>query len=402
LQTFRYFDIGSSKTYYDEYRIEQDIVDAISNCYRPANEFLKNLIEGSDRKLMFSFHISGTALDQFLMNDPEIIEEFKLLGDTGCAEFTGGTSSHSIAGLASDLSEFRQQIRLHKERTQFYFGQSPAMFINTNLLFTKRMAEIAFDAGYKIALTNGTKKILQWRSPNYLYSSIGKVNMNLLFRNDRLSNDFKTLFTVQDSLMEKQKVKAFISTLEQINSSEPIINFYVNYSDIFGGPNMSFKQRLFKKFVEEITISHNFSFRVPSELIEEFGPVAELESAEPVCWVEDFHPSYFPGNDLQKDAIHQLFKLGKLVHKIENQDLLMDWKYLQTSNHFHLMDENHPSFSGLNRKNDIFKSKYDTYINFMNVLEDFHQRLKAEVKKVKTSKKLEKSTKPNSILKSDI
>jgi alpha-amylase len=402
LQTFRYFDIGSSKTYYDEYRIEQDIVDAISNCYRPGNMFLKNLIEGSDRKLMFSFHISGTALDQFLMYDPEIIEEFKLLGDAGCAEFTGGTSSHSIAGLASNLSEFRQQISLHKERTQFYFGQSPVTFINTNLLFTKRMAEIAFDAGYKIALTNGAKKILQWRSPNYLYSSIGKVNMSLLFRNDRLSNDFKTLFTVQNSLMEKQKVKAFISTLEQINSSEPIINICVNYSDIFGGPNMSFKQRLFQKFVEEITISNNFSFWLPSELIEEFGSVAELESADPVCWVEDFHPSYFPGNDLQKDAIHQLFKLEKLVRKIDNQDLLMDWKYLQTSNHFHLMDENHPSFSGLNRKNDIFKSKYDTYINFMNILEDFHQRLKAEVKKVKTSKKLEKSTKPNSILKSDI
>jgi len=402
LQTFRYFDIGTTKTYYDDYRIEQEIVDAISNYYNPGNEFLNQLIQSSNGKLKFSFHISGTTIDQFLMYDPNIIAEFRQLGNSGCVEFAGGTTSHSIAGLANDFTEFRQQIDLHKERIQFYFEQAPALFINTNLLFTKRMAECASEAGYTLTLTNGAKKILHWRSPNYLYSSGGNGKMDLLFRNDKISNDFSSLFSIQDNSQSTQKVKTFVSALGSINSSEPILNIYVNYNDILGGPKKLIRQRLFQKFVETIVNAPDFSFRLPSELIEQFGPVAKLESEEPVCWAEHLHPSYFPGNDLQKDAIYHLFKLEKLVRKSKNQDLLIDWRYLQTSNHFHLMDENHPTYSGLYKKNDIFKSKYDTYINFMNILEDFKRRLKAEIKKTKPSKKLADKTKTNPIQESGI
>jgi hypothetical protein len=41
------------------------------------------------------------------------------------------------------------------------------------------------------------------------------------------------------------------------------------------------------------------------------------------------------------------------------------------------MDKNHPEYNKSNDQN-INKSRYDVFINFMNIVEDFRQRLKAD------------------------
>jgi alpha-amylase len=399
LQTFRYFDIGSSKSYYDDYRIEKELTDAISNYYYPTNKFLTKLIKLFNEKLKFSFYVSGTTLDQFLMYKPEILQSFRQMADSGQVEFAGGTNSHSIAGLSSNLSEFKSQIKQNKERIRFYFGQDPNLFINSDLLFTNQIAPIVSDENYALILTNGADKILQWRSPNYMYSCSGQSNLGLLFRNDKISNDFNFIVQNAKSNEEKMVIDGFIKSLKMVDQSEPILTIYINYMAL-GGKDRNAKQRIFQKLVAGIIDDPEFCFTAPSDLKEQFGPVTELDVNEPVCWTEKFHPSYFPGNDLQKDAIFQLFKFGKAVHKTTNPNLKMDWKYLQTSNHFHLMDENHPAYrnSGITQEN--FKSKYDAYINYMNILEDFGQRLKAErkmekTKKIQQNKNADQFSKPN-------
>ena len=399
LQTFRYFDIGSSKSYYDDYRIEKELTDAISNYYDPTNRFLNNLIKLFKEKLQFSFHVSGTALDQFLMYKPDILQSFRQLADSGQVEFTGGTNSHSIAGLASNLSEFKSQIKQNKERIRFYFGQDPKLFINTDLIYANQMAKMVSDESYELILTNGADKIIQWRSPNYMYSCSGQSNLGLLFRNDKISSDFNFIFQNTKPNEENKVIDGFIKSLKILEQSEPIINIYINYMTL-GGKDRNTKQRIFQKFVSAIIEDPELCFIAPFDLKEQFGPVAEIDVNEPTCWTENFHPSYFPGNDLQKDAIHQIFKFGKTVQKTTNPNLKMDWKYLQTSNHFHLMDENHPAYRNPVNTLEIFKSKYDAYINYMNILEDFGQRLKAERKIEKTEKiqqnnKADQFPKPN-------
>lgn len=385
LQTFRYFDIGSSKSYYDDYRIEKELTDAISNYYYPTNRFLTSLIKLFNEKLKFTFYISGTALDQFLMYAPEILQSFRQLADSGQVEFSGGTNSHSIAGLASSLSEFENQIKQNKERVQLYFGQKPDLFINADLIFANAMAKIVSNENYPLILTNGAEKTLQWRSPNYMYSNSGQSNLGLLFRNDKISSDFNSIFQNTKPGNENKAIDGFIKSLKILDQSEPIINIYINYMTI-GGKDRNVKQRIFQKFVSAISEDQELCFIAPSDLKEQFGPIAEIDVNEPTCWTENFHPSYFPGNDLQKDSIHQIFKFEKTVQKTTNPNLKLDWKYLQTSNHFHLMDENHPTYRNSGNSPEIYKSKYDAYINYMNILEDFGQRLKAERKIEKTEK----------------
>lgn len=376
-RTFRYFDIGESKSYYDYSRIEREIHEASTNYYIPTNDFLLKLIHQSQGKLKISFYISGTSLDQFLMYEPKAINSFRQLADTGLVEFTGGTSSHSIAVFADNKDEFKLQIKRNQERTEYYFGQKPQIFINTDLLYSDQIATIVAEAGYPTILTNGAKKILQWRSPNYLYSSENQKKIGILFRNEGISNEFSMLLGNPNAVDNPEQMKQLVAALHTIHPEEPIVNIYLNYMTL-GGSERIAKQRFFQAFVTRIIKNQFFSFSLPSEMTEQFGPVADIGTEEPICWVENFHSSYYPGNELQKEALKQLFKLEKWASQTKNPNLQIDWQHLQTSDHFHLMEENHPAYPNYNGNSGIFKSKYDAFINYMNILEDFRQRLKSD------------------------
>lgn len=375
-QTFRFFDIGGSKSYYDDSRIEKQIREAATNYYLPTNDFLLKLIHQSKGKLKISFSISGTSLDQFLIYEPKVINSFRQLAETGNVEFLGSTSSHSIASLAESNNEFKLQIKQNQERMEYYFGQKPQVFANSDLMYTSQIAKVAIEAGYETIITNGTKKMLQWRSPNYVYSYENHKKINILFRNEGISNQFSFLFNNPGTPKATNPINQFLSALHSIQPEEPILNIYLNYNAL-GGFELLNKQRLFRTFVSKIIKDHSLVFCLPFELKEHFGSVAEIGTENPNCWVENFHSSYYPGNELQQEALKQLFKLEKWKLYTNNLNLQVDWQYLQTSDHFHLMDENHPDY--LNGSNSgIYKSKYDAFINYMNILEDFRQRLIAD------------------------
>ncbi|MDP2337547.1 MAG: hypothetical protein Q8N05_14100 [Bacteroidota bacterium] len=388
-QTFRFIEVGKSKSYYDDFRIEREIQDAVTKSYLPVNDFLLKLIHQSKGKLKLSFYISGTALDQFLMYAPMVLSSFRQLADTGQIEFLGGTASHSIASLAKRGDEFIHQIKLNKERMEYYFGQKPLVFVNTDLLFTNQVGKLVAESGYPMIITNGAKKILQWRSPNYIYSSENQKKINILFRNEVISNELTFLLSNPKALKKPEGMEQLFSTLQTIRPEEPLANIYLNYLTL-GGFGRVEKLLFFQTFVSKITKNGTFSFSLPTELSKEFGPVTQIGTDEPICWSEHFHSSYFPGNTLQVDALTQLFKLKKQTGTLGNANLQIDWQYLQTSDHFHLMDENHPAYLDNGSNGGIYKSKYDAYINYMNILEDFSQRLKAEEARKKFKPKIDR------------
>jgi len=165
--------------------------------------------------------------------------------------------------------------------------------------------------------------------------------------------------------------------LNTIRPEEQFVNIYLNYM-VLGVPGMDVKQRFFQLLVSKIIKDQTFSFSLPSTVAKQCSPVAEIGSDEPVCWVEHFHASWDSGNKLQKEALQQLLKLEKQVVSSANPNLKTDWHYLQTFDHFQLMDENHPDYRQSCSNQIMQKSKYDAFIIFMNILEDFRQRLKAE------------------------
>src|ERR1035438_1292226 len=48
-------------------------------------------------------------------------------------------------------------------------------------------------------------------------------------------------------------------------------------------------------------------------------------------------PSFSDRNDLQQDAFDSLYRLEEKIKLIDDEAILRDWKYLQTSDHFYYM-----------------------------------------------------------------
>lgn len=381
-QSFRFLDIGKSKSYYNDYRNELEVTEAVKNIYLPCNRFLLNLISQYRGKLKITFHLTGTAINLFQSYSPEVIESFRELGDTGLVEFTGSTFSHSIVSLTDDHAGLIEQLISEKRLIEGYFNCRAKIFINTDLIYNQPIESIVRQAGYEALLTNGAEKTLHWRSPNRMYCASTNSELKIIFRNHDLSNAFAALLNQVKERYPHEIQKAIQMMTRCIQEDDPFVNIFLNYHHL-SSPDGDDKHKFFNDFINRIVKEEQFVFSNPSEILEKFGPVAEIGTETPVCWCEHFHPSYFPGNELQKEAIRQLFRLSQQISQVKDQGILTDWQYLQASDHFHLMDENHPSYQSPNAESGIYKSKYDAFINFMNILEDLRLRVRADLNQQK-------------------
>ena len=87
LRRYRFFDIGKRHDYFDEYVNRSTIRRIAERCYLPMNHLIMDLIKHYGTNFKVSFSISGSALEQFALHAPEVIESFQELAKTGCVEF---------------------------------------------------------------------------------------------------------------------------------------------------------------------------------------------------------------------------------------------------------------------------------------------------------------------------
>jgi len=378
---FKTSDVGTSKSYYDELRIEKDINELAINYYLPSNEFLLNLIQKENGQFKTAFYISSTASDQFLMYQPELLNSFRELADTGQVDFLGSTYSHSLVTLTNHKKELIHQIRDHQAKTKYFFGIKPKVFVNSDLMYSDLMGKDIADAGYHAMITNGAHKTLAWRSPNYVYSNYYRPKLNVYFRNefisDSIAQQLKSLYSRSDV-----NTDYIFSLLTNIPNDEPLVMIYLDYNTL-GRIGMNLKHQFIEELASRIQNSTDMKFIFPSEIAENYGPVAPITAIEPICWVNNFHSDYFPGNELQIEAIRQLYLLLPLTNQIEDINLHKDWQYIQTSDHIHLMDDQHPYYHDDTLTDKIFRTKYDAFANYMNILDDFRLKVHRHVSKAK-------------------
>jgi len=80
------------------------------------------------------------------------------------------------------------------------------------------------------------------------------------------------------------------------------------------------------------------------------------------------------GNPMQHNAITELYNLEGLVKSSNDPDLLTDWRRLQTSDHFYYMCTKWFADGDVHKYFNPYDSPYDSYINFMNVLDHLERR----------------------------
>ncbi len=372
LRTYRFFDIGDKHNYLDDYTNQMIMKRVAEKSYLPMNSLLLELIKehGSDFKVSFS--ISGTAMEQFEAYQPEVIESFKKLADTGNVEFLSETYAHSLASLKSK-DEFIRQVKMHAEKTEQLFGQKPVTFRNTELIYSDEIGKMVSDMGYDLMLTEGAKHILGWKSPNYLYNSATTPELKLLLKNYRLSDDIAFRFSEQSWKDWPLTTDKFTNWLGNIDSKEEVVNLFMDYETF--GEHQWAETGIFdfmKKLPKQVLSETNFTFSTPKELGSKLNAVSGISVPTPISWADEERDlTAWLGNDLQDEAFDKLYDLEEKVRTCNDPEIQQDWLFLQTSDHFYYMCTKWFSDGDVHSYFNPYGTPYDAFINYMNVLSDF-------------------------------
>ncbi len=376
LRAYRFFDIGAYHNYYDDYQNRFILNRVAEKCYLPMNKLLLEQIKEYGSAFKVSFSISGVALDQFEMYAPKVLESFKELAKTGSVEFLAETDAHSLSSLSSG-KEFEAQVRSHSEKIERFFDQKPKTFRNTELIYSDNIGEMVADMGYETMLTEGAKHVLGWKSPNFMYCNALNPKLKLLLKNFRLSDDIAFRFSDRGWSEWPLTTSKFIKWLNDIDKKEEVVNLFMDYETF--GEHQWTETGIFdfiKELPGKILSKTDFTFKTPSELSKELQPISAINVPYPISWADEERDlTAWLGNELQDDAFDNLYAIEEMVNSTDDPEIRKDWKYLQGSDHFYYMCTKWFSDGDVHKYFNPFGSPYDAYINYMNVMADFRQRL---------------------------
>lgn len=376
LRTYRFFDIGVNHHYYDDYANRYILRRVADKCYIPANNVIYNLIKEFGSSFKVSYSISGTALDQFEMYTPDVLESFQRLAETGCVEFLAETYSHSLSALKSK-NEFFKQVGEQSAKIEKLFGQKPTTFRNTELIYSDGIGEMVAEMGFKTMLTEGAKHVLGWKSPNYLYCNNINPKLKMLLKNFRLSDDIAFRFSQTSWSEWPVTTEKYVDWLNSIDHREECVNLFMDY-ETFGEhqwPETGIFD--FLKALPGRVFSHSdFKFHTPAELSKMLQPVSPIDVHYPISWADEERDlTAWLGNELQNDAFNRLYELEEKVRRCNNENIQRDWKYLQTSDHFYYMCTKWFSDGDVHKYFNPYNTPYEAFINYMNILSDFLIRI---------------------------
>ncbi len=373
----RYSVFDSDPFYFDDLKNAEICRKVALKCYLPANQLMLKLIQRHGGRFKVAYSITGVALEQFERFAPDVLESFQQLTGTGCVELLSETYHHSLSFLYSK-DEFRDQVDLHRRKIHDLFGQDPRVFRNTELIYNDDLGSLAAKMGYDLCLSEGADHVLGARSPNRLYHPPGIPRLKLALKNYRLSDDIAFRFSNRNWPQWPLTAEKFAGWVSQINGNGDCCNLFMDYETL--GEHQWAETGIFD-FVEqmpgEVLKDPANSFVNPSELADRFASTGVLDVPHPVSWADtERDVSAWLGNSMQSNALHELYKLEKPLKSRGDAGLIDEWRRLQTSDHFYYMCTKYFSDGDVHKYFSPYESPYDSYINFMNVLDNISSRLR--------------------------
>ncbi|MBU4202013.1 MAG: hypothetical protein KKB85_02545 [Candidatus Altiarchaeota archaeon] len=276
------------------------------------------------------------------------------------------------------ISDFEDQPLIIGSHLGTYAIVTVGVFRNTELIYNNRLASLAEEMGYKGVLAEGADHILGWRSPNFLYKPVTAKRIRLLLKNYRLSDDIAFRFSERSWEGWPLTAEKFANWISKINGNGNCVNLFMDYETF--GEHQWESTGIFdflRRLPAEILKHPDNEFMTPSEVVREFKPVAELDVHNVVSWADvERDLSAWLGNPMQMSAIECLYRLEDSVKESGDEKLLEDWRRLQTADHFYYMCTKWFNDGDVHKYFNVYERPHDSFIAFMNVLNDMGIRLK--------------------------
>ncbi|MEM1515473.1 MAG: alpha-amylase [Candidatus Bathyarchaeia archaeon] len=372
---------------YFDHKINKDIFMRVSEkCYLPATMIILEQIERfktEKKPFKVSFSFSGTFLEQCEKWNPSLLDLFKQVVETGHVELLGQTYYHSLASLnCCDESEFIDQIEMHEQAIKDLFNYTPETFENTECIYNNEVAMAVKSLGFKTVITEGVERILWWRSPNYVYRARGS-SVNLLLRNYRLSDDISFRFTSpswDQWPLTADKYAAWLA-----HTPGQVIVIFIDYETF--GEHCWVESGIFE-FLKWLPIEvlkwDNLCWSTPREVVKKYEPCDEIDvpPENTISWANlERDLSAWLGNPMQITSFKLLNEVRLLVKEVNEPGLLMIWRYLQTSDHFHYMCTKGGGSGVVHSLFNPYGDPLKAFKTYMKILMDFGARCLIELNK---------------------
>lgn len=376
LRRYRVFDTDTD--YFDDARNAEICRKVAAKCYRPTTQLMLDLIRRHEGRFRISYSLTGVVLEQFKRWAPDLIDLFRELAETGCCEFLSETYFHSLAFIY-DRDEFLEQINLHRALLKELFGVEPTAFRNTELIYNNDVAQFIAGLGrYEAILCEGADHILDYRSPDFLYCAPNAKDVRLLLKNYSLSDDIAFRFSDRNWPEWPLSAERFAEWVNEINGNGHVCNLFMDY-ETFGEHQWAdtgifdFLDVLPEK-IFDVNPGHN-DFQTPSECARRYEAVGEYDVPFMISWADTERDlSAWLGNSMQSNALLEFYKAGRAVKESGDEHLLEDWRKLSTSDHFYYMCTKYFADGDVHKYFNPYESPYDSYINFMNILDSVRSR----------------------------
>ncbi len=373
IRNYTAFDTGTSHSYFgnNNPRILRKIA---AKSYLPTNAILKDLLDKYP-EFKFSISITGTFIEQCEQYAPEVLDSFRELVKTGRVEIVGETYYHSLA-FFYNRAEFDRQVALHAKRIEEIFHVRPTAFRNTELAYNDDLGKWAEINGYRAVLAEGWDKILDWRSPNYVYQPYQTKDVRLLLKNYKLSDDIAFRFSDRTWSGYPLTVKKYLGWLDQDQDS-PLVNLFIDYETF--GEHQWADTGIFdflRSLPGEWLKRSGHKFMTITEAAESMEPADSLSVPNTVTWADSERDlSAWLGNRMQQECEHYLYSLAPAVMATDDINLIGDWRRLTTSDHIYYMSTKYYHDGDVHAYFSPYQSPYDAFLCYMNVLRDIRYRL---------------------------
>jgi alpha-amylase len=371
LRSYSFFDIGHHHDYFNNPINSEIALRVAAESYLPSNEMLLNILKQYPQ-IKITFSISGTAMDQLHEFCPSVLTTFRKLAETGQVEFLGETAYHSLSSTTSS-KEFEEQVLLHSEKLSQHLNVRPTVFRNTELIYDNTIAKRVSSLGFRGMLLEGTDRLMQEKNNHVFHHPEDKM-FKLFPRNYSLSDDIAFRFNVDGRTLSTGE---FIRKMKKSSKPGDTIMLGMDY-ETFGEHKKQESGVL--EFLEDLLVelgeSKEFRLTTPSEALDHPATTA-MNIQETTSWADaDRDLSAWLANDMQQDVFQMLERMESCVKNLHDSEMLETWRRLMSSDHFYYLSTKKGPDGEVHSYFSPYPSPYDAFMNFMNVVHDFHQELK--------------------------
>jgi len=369
------------ETYFD-YEFTRSIFKrACAKSYLPATRLLLDLVRASKntgKPFKVGFSMSGSFIEQCEQFEPQLLDVFKQLVDTGCVELLAETYYHSLAYFFNESEEFTEQVRMHSSLLERLFHYRSTTFQNTEMIYSNGVARLAEAMGFNCIYTEGTEKILgSDRSPNFVYRPTGCKGIRLLLRNYTLTDDIAFRFSLRSWPGWPLTADKYARWLHE--SPGDCISIFMDFETV-GEHHWEATGifDFFKHLPNELSKYDSLTWVTPSEIIRRHQPIGEINVPEtaPVSWADlERDVSAWLLNKNQLESFERLRKMEARVKRLDDPLLLKAWRYLQTSDHVYYMSTKTGGTGAVHSYFSPFPTPELAYDTFSKAVSDLERRV---------------------------